>query len=418
MVDRLNILRRTVSFGMIVFLWAQVPLIAVACLAAGTQLLPLCAAGMTVAATSTLLWRMLGDAQSARITIAVAAIAQVSFILAACQHTALQPDIHMYYFAVLAMLAAYCDGAVILSAASVILAQHLVLNFVAPSLLFPGGTDLPRVGLHGAIVALEAVTLLWMTGRIMLPFQAAAAAEAEQMRLALREAETSRAAEALRLAESEMQQLVVTELASALERLAHGDLLQRIHTPFAKDYERLRLDFNNAVEQLLESMKTLVDCAGNIRSGANEVSYVVSDLSWRSAMQRSSWQRAQEAVTAMIATARQTADAAERASRAIAANAASRQNVTNAVANDEAAMLAGIVAELNASIAEKQRLLEEVSTAMLEAREALQEDSESIDKSDRASQKLLSEAETLVATVCEFSISEAAARAGWRSAPA
>jgi methyl-accepting chemotaxis protein len=68
----------------------------------------------------------------------------------------------MYYFAMLAILAAYCDIWMILVAASVIAVHHLTLNFLAPAFVFPAGTDLVRVLLHAAIVVLESAALAWM----------------------------------------------------------------------------------------------------------------------------------------------------------------------------------------------------------------------------------------------------------------
>ena len=42
----------------------------------------------------------------------------------------------------------------------------------------------------------------------------------------------------------------VSSIAEGLEKLSTGDLVFRLRTPFAADYEKLREDFNRAVESL------------------------------------------------------------------------------------------------------------------------------------------------------------------------
>ncbi len=99
-----------------------------------------------------------------RVAMGVAAVVMVSLLLAATAGGAWQTDVHMYYFAVLAVLAAYCDRNVIAVGAVVIAVHHLVLSFVAPALVFDGGADLGRVFLHAGIVLVEAATLIWLSG--------------------------------------------------------------------------------------------------------------------------------------------------------------------------------------------------------------------------------------------------------------
>ena len=49
----------------------------------------------------------------------------------------MQIDMHMYYFAAYAMLAAFCDWRVIVVAAGVTALHHLGLNFLMPLAVFP-----------------------------------------------------------------------------------------------------------------------------------------------------------------------------------------------------------------------------------------------------------------------------------------
>ncbi|WP_027283244.1 methyl-accepting chemotaxis protein [Rubritepida flocculans] len=101
----------------------------------------------------------------------------------------LRPDMHMAYFAGLALLAGFCAPAPILVATVTVALHHLVLNFAAPMAVFGVAEgSLVRVALHAAVLLAEAGGLLLLIGLLR---RGAAAADA-----ALAEAERARAAEA------------------------------------------------------------------------------------------------------------------------------------------------------------------------------------------------------------------------------
>jgi len=74
-----------------------------------------------------------------------------------------QIDMHMYFFASLAMLTAFCDWPVILIATVTVAVHHLALNFLLPAAVFPNGGDFFRVVLHAVIVLVEAGVLIWVS---------------------------------------------------------------------------------------------------------------------------------------------------------------------------------------------------------------------------------------------------------------
>jgi methyl-accepting chemotaxis protein len=74
-----------------------------------------------------------------------------------------QIDMHMYFFASLAMLTAFCDWPVILIATVTVAVHHLGLNFLLPAAVFPNGGDFFRVVLHAVIVLIEAGVLIWVS---------------------------------------------------------------------------------------------------------------------------------------------------------------------------------------------------------------------------------------------------------------
>jgi methyl-accepting chemotaxis protein len=142
-------------------LWLHIPLIAAVAAAMSGPAILLAMTASTLAGSVTLLWARMPHARITRILISIAAVGMVSLLLAAARGSSWQIDMHMYYFAMLAMLAAYCDIWMILAASAVIALHNLTLNLLAPSLVFPGGTNLARVLLHAVIVVAETAALAW-----------------------------------------------------------------------------------------------------------------------------------------------------------------------------------------------------------------------------------------------------------------
>ncbi len=89
-----------------------------------------------------------------------------ALFLAALEGHPYQGDMHMVFFAYLAISAAWTDEGSILIAAGVIAIHHLVLNFIAPALVFAGGADLPRVILHAVVVIAQTISLTYGVFRL------------------------------------------------------------------------------------------------------------------------------------------------------------------------------------------------------------------------------------------------------------
>ncbi|WP_374578515.1 methyl-accepting chemotaxis protein [Phenylobacterium sp.] len=124
-------------------------------------------------------------------------------------------------------------------------------------------------------------------------------------------AETERRnAEAERAATAQQQAVVVTALAKALERLAHGDLTARVEAEVAPEYEALKHDFNVAMSQLQNTMGVVVGATASMRSGADEISKAADDLSRRTEQQAASLEETAAALDEITATVRKTAEGA------------------------------------------------------------------------------------------------------------
>lgn len=148
-------IRRGVARALIGLAFAHVPLVALSIwLRAGDSLLP-AASAFLMAAAALLLYARFGAALITRLAIAVVLIGQVSMLVYSFAGHPWQPDMHMYYFAVLALLAGFCDWRPIVLGAGLTALHHLVLQYVLPSAVFYQGGNLLRVLLHAVIVIVE-----------------------------------------------------------------------------------------------------------------------------------------------------------------------------------------------------------------------------------------------------------------------
>lgn len=193
--DALARLRGRVDLLLTAALWAHVPLVACVAWLLGNQ--PFAAGGATAAVASAVTLAQLcwpAGAQR-RIATATGCVVTVSLLLSAGAGGAWQTDLHMYYFAGLAALAAYCDRNVILAATLVTALHHLILNFIAPALVFPGGGNIERVILHAVILVIEAAALFWLTGYLanLIATNAASLQAAETARGTVEEAAAAQA---------------------------------------------------------------------------------------------------------------------------------------------------------------------------------------------------------------------------------
>ena len=122
---------------------------------------------MTAIAVSTGFMIFLAGGAAQRLFLAVAMMLTVSCVLGTMQGHPWQVDIHMYFFATLAMLVAFCDWRAIVAATVTVALHHLILNFTLSGLVYPGGGALGRVVLHAVIVLIEAGVLI-LVGRYLI----------------------------------------------------------------------------------------------------------------------------------------------------------------------------------------------------------------------------------------------------------
>ena len=331
MDDDLNTLRDRINKFMVPLLWLHVPLAGIVAWEVGNDWLGPCAVAAAVASVVTASWIFAPSSKSTRLTIAVAFIAIVSIILAACRGSNFQADIHMYYFAALAILVAYCDRDVILAGAGVTAVHHLTLNFLAPDLVFPGGTNIGRVVLHAVILAGETVALTWAIHRIniLFKFSAKSLADAEAASSAVKALEEAanlrhiveeerQAGINLRIASSAQQRKIFEAVGLGLEKVARGDLVFRLTETFPPEFKKLQTDFNDATETLRLAVHSVAGNSGKIHSNAMEISAASDDLAHRTEIQATHLQETASALDQITATVRKTAENTNEARNTVA----------------------------------------------------------------------------------------------------
>lgn len=216
--QELEALRQTTSKTLLAVLWLHVPISVTIGVALGKPwLLP--AVFMTaLALAATLSWRLSGNGLSTRLVVAVAFMSGVSMFAYQLADHPWQIDLHMYFFAALACMVAYCDYRPIIAATVAVALHHLVLNFALPAAIYPGGSDLGRVILHAVILLIEAGVLIWLSHTLSQLFETTAlkTAEAQSAIAAEARANTERAG-AERRAKDE-RDAARRELAAGFER--------------------------------------------------------------------------------------------------------------------------------------------------------------------------------------------------------
>ncbi len=110
----------------------------------------------------------------------------------------------------------------------------------------------------------------------------------------------------------------VSTIGAGLERLAAGELTFRLTDNVPDVFEKLRTDFNAAMDTLQMTMQSIAHNAQGVRSGASEITQASDDLSRRTEQQAASLEETAAALEQITATVRKTAEGANEARRTAA----------------------------------------------------------------------------------------------------
>ncbi|HJV43657.1 methyl-accepting chemotaxis protein [Caulobacter sp.] len=325
--------QRRIGGKLIAFLtWAMIPVVLAARLAVHGSLVGLAIASVLAAAGATLAWRMGGEGSAGRSLVGVALMAQVSLLVAALSGHPWQTDMHMAYFAALALLVVYCDWMVIAAGAATVAVHHLGLSYLLPQAVFPDSASLGRVIVHAVILIVEAGALIAVTASVNNMFAMAQSARAKAEG-AVGEAQAAQdAAEHARRSEEESRKryaqdheraeaqrdAAIAALGQALSHMARGDLTARLDTRFAEAYEALRADYNAAAGKLAEALAVIEGRVGGVRAGADQIADAAVNLARRTERQAASLQETASTMDQITATVGQTASGAKKAADVVA----------------------------------------------------------------------------------------------------
>jgi methyl-accepting chemotaxis protein len=261
----LKTLRETTSRALLGLLWLHVPI----CLAIGLMrgadwMLPVILTTV-MAGAATLSWRAMGSDLSTRLIVAVALMGGVSVFTYQLAGHAWQIDMHMYFFAALACLVAYCDYRPIVAGTVAVALHHLALNFILPSAIFPGGTDFGRVVLHAVILVMEAAVLIWLAHKLANLFETAAQKTAEVEAAGAAKARTN--AERLEAEQHAKQERdgARHELATGFERTV-GHIVETV-TVAAHEIQQLSTSISSNNQATTE--QTTAAAAASMRASTN-----------------------------------------------------------------------------------------------------------------------------------------------------
>ena len=141
--------------------------------------------------------------------------------------------------------------------------------------------------------------------------------------------------------EAAAQREVVGQLSVGLERLSSGDLTHHIETAFPADYEKLRQDFNDALDRLRATMSSIMQDARSMRQGTSEISRASDDLAHRTARTAASIEETAAALDEITAKVNKTAEGAQQASR-IVSNARSNAERSGVIVSQAVTAMAEI----------------------------------------------------------------------------
>jgi len=193
--------------------------------------------------------------------IAVTLMGQVCLIVAALKGHPYQIDVHMYFFALMGMLAALLSVSAIILATLTVAIHHLFVYLFVPEFVFPGESTYWRVGLHAIILICESVVLLWLIFLVNSAFKATLKKKNE-------------AEQALDLANAADKKRIEAEEQAKAER---KQVMTKISTDFHESIVQTVEDVKAVVQQSLLTFEGMFERANDSKGLSEQASSAVSD---------------------------------------------------------------------------------------------------------------------------------------------
>ncbi len=204
-----------------------------------------------------------------RVAVSLAMVGLISNLVYALTGHPWQIDMHMYFFAGLAILGALIDWRAIVVATAAVAVHHLSLNFLLPEAVFPDGADFFRVVFHAVIVLFEAGVLIWLLATVTMAAKRSdeSARDAQEAQAAREEQERERIAQEAKSRE-EMRRESEKSRETALNEMADR---------FEASIGTLVADVVGAIDELERTAGTLSTSTSAASRSSDEVASGVEE---------------------------------------------------------------------------------------------------------------------------------------------
>ncbi|WP_176593714.1 hybrid sensor histidine kinase/response regulator [Sphingobium sp. EM0848] len=262
MISELDKVRNSFGRFLVALLWLHVPILALAARIVDGSVAGVMLASTLLALSYHLAWWRSGSAPSTRYLSAVALMGEPALLVYLFAGKAWQMDMHMYFFAMLALTIAWCDRRAVLIAAVTVAIHHLILDLLLPVAVFPNDGDIARVVLHAAIVAFQTTVLVWLSDMLVESFTRISAMSSEIMAKNAALEERTKEAEAANRAKSMFLANMSHEIRTPMNAiLGFCHLALRTDmTPRQRDYVT---KINGAGTSLLRLINDILDFSKN-----------------------------------------------------------------------------------------------------------------------------------------------------------
>jgi len=265
---------------------------------------------------------------SDRMITLLSVFVQQTLMLYIFRGTPWQIDLHLVFFASMAMGATLLDWKALSVGVGYVVVHHFVLGLGVPEWVFLGGGGLPRILLHGTIWIAEWFSLVVMIVQIVALLESVKR-EAEE-----RQAIVAAAKAAQDEREREVN-LVIHAVSTALTDLADGDLSRDLDTPLPAAYQVLGDNFNATLGSLRSLVASVRQRSDAIRHGSTEIAEGSENLARRSEMNAASVEETTASIVELDRSLSEIAGAAKetvgRADSAITSVGTGRQTAGEAV---------------------------------------------------------------------------------------
>ena len=277
-------LQRMTANYLIPYLYIHIPLIWLSSFLTGNPVSGILVFSVILCVIPTILFKVTGVSALTRYVSTVSFMLLIAALVFAFRGHPWQIDIHMYFFAGLAMLLGYADWRVYILATAVVAVHHLVLNFTIPFWVFPEGADFFRVVLHAVIVIVETAVLTMGTLQLVNSLCSAEKATVEaveaqnQAKLAIEEQMVQEKklqeekAQALSMLANDVE-MQIGEIASNLSNASQN--LSDVSSGMNETADQMRIDSQNASDAT-HNISSNVDA---VAASSEELSASVQEIS-------------------------------------------------------------------------------------------------------------------------------------------